>query len=160
MRIRANAKRIYKCSASRQGGFTLIELLIAVALTAVVAALAYGVLFQGLTNFTAESEEVEAQSNVRYALTYLSRQIRKGETITVDPNGANGPTLSIDTTYEYYLKDHMVCEKKDGNEIPLVAGIQSMSINKDGKRITMTITSTADSRGHAVTETMDIYLRE
>lgn len=160
MRTRKNVKRIYRCSASRQGGFTLIELLIAVALTAVVAALAYGVLFQGLTNFTAESEEVEAQSNVRYALTYLSRQIRKGESITVNPNGANGSTLCIDDTYEYYLKNNMVCEKKEENETPLVAGINSMSISMTGKNITMTITSIADSRGHTVTETMDIFLRE
>ena len=160
MRIRRNARRIYRCSASRQGGFTLIELLIAVALTAVVAALAYGVLFQGLTNFSAESEEVEAQTNVRYALTYLSRQIRKGESITVNATGTNGPTLCIDNTYEYYLTNNMVCEKKEEKETPLVAGISNMSISMADKNITITITSIADSRGHTVTETMDIFLRE
>ena len=170
MRIKATAKRIYRCSASRQGGFTLIELLIAVALTAVVAALAYGVLFQGLTNFTAESEEVEAQSNVRYALTYLSRQIRGGESVAVEAAYKTyGVALCVDAA-TYYYSNNMVYEavdadgngEPDSDPVPLVAGIGSIGISmtEPGKRLTMTITSIADSRGHTVTETMDIYLRE
>lgn len=161
MRTRKNVKRIYRSSASRQEGFTLIELLIAVALTAVVAALAYGVLFQGLVNFTAESEEVEAQSNVRYALTYLSRQIRGGENVSVEASYSSyGVALNIDGT-RYYRSGQYVCEEKpDDSPLQLVAGIGSISISQSGNRLTMTITSIADSRGHTVTETMDIYLRE
>ena len=162
MRTRKNVKRIYRSSASRQEGFTLIELLIAVAVTAVVAALAYGVLFQGLANFSAESEEVEAQSNVRYALTYLSRQIRKGTSITVeDPYGSFGKALNVDGIHYYRDGQYIYEDDPDADDpIPLVAGIGSMSIAKSGAQITMTITSIADSRGNTVTETMDIYLRE
>ena len=168
MREKANAKRIYRCSAGRQEGFTLIELLIAAALTAVVAALAYGVLFQGLMNFTAESEEVESQSNVRYGLTYLSRQIRKGDSVEVNIGYKTyGVALCIDKM-TYYYSDHMVYEavdedgdgEPDHDPVPLVAGIGSLSISKSDNRITMTITSIPDSRSHTVTETMDIFLRE
>lgn len=161
MRTRKNVKRIYRSSASRQEGFTLIELLIAVAVTAVVAALAYGVLFQGLANFSAESEEVEAQSNVRYGLTYLSREIRGGESVAVESHYATyGAALNVDGTYYYRNGGYVYKKEKDKDPTPLVAGIQSLSINKDDNRIVITITSTADSRGHTVTETMDIYLRE
>jgi prepilin-type N-terminal cleavage/methylation domain-containing protein len=161
MRQRPNAKRICRPSASKNGGFTLIEMMISMALIAVIAALAYTVLFQGISHFTAESEEVEAQSNVRYALSYLSRQIRKGESVSVvDPYNAYGAALCVDDTY-YYYHGQMVYEKRpSGSPIPLVAGIAAMNLSQSESRITMTITSIADSRGHTVTETMEIFLRE
>lgn len=146
---------------SAQAGFSLLELLVAVALIAVVAALAYGVLFQGLSNFTAESETVEAQSNVRYGLTYLSRQIRKGGTISVDDH--DGVTWLNIGNYHYYISRDKVIEQAGddaANATPLVAGIGSMSVSKNGTQVTITINSQADSRGNTVTETMDIYLRE
>ena len=156
-----NAKPIYRSSASRRGGFTLIELLIAVALIAVVAALAYGVIFQGIVNFTAESEEVEAQSNVRYALTYLSRQIRGGESVELESAYASfGTALKVDDVYYYHSGQRVYEKKPDKTASPLVAGIAGMSISQTENKITMTVSSIADSRGHTVTETMNIYLRQ
>lgn len=132
-------------------GVTLIELIIVLSILSIVSSLAYSVYYFGLKNFNTQTVNVNNQSNVRYALSIISKDIRKSDSVTVSAN-----IITIDGTIEYKLDGNVLM--KNGNN--LVIDIETFNITRAGNKMTMEITSLPNSFGNTVTLSSKIYIRE
>ncbi len=131
-------------------GVTLIELLVVLSIISIIISLAFSVFFVGTKNFSAQTANTNNQSNVRYALSIISRDIRKADSVTISEN-----TITIDA-FEYKLENN---ELLKGEQI-LATDIEDFSIEKEGNKITIEINSLANSVGNSVSLSSTIYIRE
>ncbi len=132
-------------------GVTLIELIIVIAILSIVIIMGYSVYFFGIKNFTTQTSSLNNQSNVRYAVSLISKEIRKAHTVETSSN-----ELEIDGTVKYKLENNAIMEY--GNE--LVIDIASFKVEKVGNRVILEITSIPNQNGNAVTFSSKIYIRE
>lgn len=132
-------------------GVTLIELIIVLSILSIVSSLGFSFYLYGLKNFTTQTVNVNNQSNVRYALSIISKDIRKADSVTVSAN-----IITIDGTLEYKLDGNILM--KNGNN--LVTDIETFNVTKVGNKITIEIISLPNSVGHTVTLSSEIYIRE
>lgn len=132
-------------------GVTLIELLIVLSILSIIISLAFSVIFVGTKNFSVQTANVNNQSNVRYALNIISRDIRKAESVTVSEH-----TITIDDSFEYKLENN---ELLKGEQI-LATDVETFHITKVGNKITIEINSLPNSVGQSVSLSSTIYIRK
>lgn len=141
-------------------GFTLVELMIVLALLGVVIMMGFSVLSFGYKSFNAQADNIDNQSNVRHAISDISKEIRRNSADITIPGGAksgdviSGDTIKIDGI-QYTLKENSLL--KNTNE--LVSGIESFKTSIEVNKITLKITSQA-KRGREFTLTSEIYVRK
>ena len=131
-------------------GISLIELLIGLSLITMVAAAIYGIYISGITTFSIESSNARNQINIRQAISYISKELRKSSNVEVV-----GETLIIDGS-EYELVEGVI--KKDNTD--MFFGISEFNVIKDGNKVTLRITSIPNIKGKDVTLETEIFIRE
>lgn len=131
-------------------GLSLIELVIGLALIVMVTSAIYGAYMSGITTFSIESANARNQINVRQAISYISKELRKSSNVEVD-----GETLIIDGS-EYELAEGVI--KKDNND--MFFGISEFNAVKVGNKVTLRIKSIPNIKGKDVTLETEIFIRE
>lgn len=110
-------------------GFTLIELVIVLALIGIVLSMIFSPIIFSFKNFDTQNEKSNTISNARATMDYLTRAIRKADTVeVVDGN------LSIDSKM-YKLEDRILF--KEAKKV--MEGIDELNINKVDKTINIEI---------------------
>lgn len=132
-------------------GIILVEVLSVIALISMVSILASSVHLFSQKQLIRQTSEVENQSNIRLAISTISKDLRSAQTVTVQNN-----VLTINNTDIYKLEGTIL--KKNANE--LVPNIHSFTPGKDGNKITLRIESLPGKNAASVTRTSTIYIRE
>jgi prepilin-type N-terminal cleavage/methylation domain-containing protein len=132
-------------------GLTLVELIIAMSLLAVIITMGFSVYITGVKAFNQNASTVDNQSNVRYAMSYITRQLRKAADVQV-----NGTCLIIDGVDEYHLTRNTLMK----NDNQLVTGISLFTITKNDDILQITITSIKNNAAHQFSLTSSLTLRE
>ncbi|WP_312651785.1 prepilin-type N-terminal cleavage/methylation domain-containing protein [Proteiniclasticum sp.] len=110
-------------------GFTLIELVIVLALLGIVLSMIYSPIIFSFKNFDIQNEKANIISDARATMDYLTRAIRKADTVeVVDGN------LSMDSKM-YKLEDRVLF--KEAKKV--MEGIDELNINKVDKTINIEI---------------------
>ncbi|MCB2355923.1 PilW family protein [Clostridium estertheticum] len=135
-------------------GFTLIELIIVIALLGVVILMGFSVLSFGYKSFNSQTDTTDNQSNVRYAMSDISKEIRRA-----DPTKrivmADG-IINIDEDRVIYKLQGSTLLK---NNKQFITGINELTPLIVVDKITLKITSQA-KRGREFTLTSEIYVRK
>lgn len=110
-------------------GFTLIELVIVLALLGIVLSMIFSPIIFSFKNFDIQNEKANIISDARATMDYLTRAIRKADTVeVVDGN------LSVDSKM-YKLEDRILF--KEAKKV--MEGIDELNINKVDKTINIEI---------------------
>jgi prepilin-type N-terminal cleavage/methylation domain-containing protein len=110
-------------------GFTLIELVIVLALLGIVLSMIFSPIIFSFKNFDIQNEKANIISDARATMDYLTRAIRKADTVeVVDGN------LSMDSKM-YKLEDRVLF--KEAKKV--MEGIDELNINKVDKTINIEI---------------------
>jgi prepilin-type N-terminal cleavage/methylation domain-containing protein len=110
-------------------GFTLIELVIVLALLGIVLSMIFSPIIFSFKNFDIQNEKANIISDARATMDYLTRAIRKADTVeVVDGN------LSMDSKM-YKLEDRILF--KEAKKV--MEGIDELNINKVDKTINIEI---------------------
>jgi prepilin-type N-terminal cleavage/methylation domain-containing protein len=131
-------------------GFTLVELMIVLALLSVVMMVGFSFFSYSFKSFNAQTDNIDNQSKVRYAISDVTKEIRK-------VNGLNiiiSNEMDVDGVV-YKLQGSTL--SKNGNV--LVSGIKLFKPSSVGNKITLEITS-QPKHGREFTLISEIYIRE
>lgn len=110
-------------------GFTLIELVIVLALLGIVLSMIFSPIIFSFKNFDIQNEKANIISDARATMDYLTRAIRKADTVeVVDGN------LSMDSKM-YKLEERILF--KEAKKV--MEGIDELNINKVDKTINIEI---------------------
>ena len=110
-------------------GFTLIELLLSLSLFLIILSLIFSIYAFGTSSYHKQNEEVKHTTNLRIAMGYLTREIRKSEYVNVSDN-----ILTLDSGV-YKLKDNLIV--KDGKTI--MSGIDGLIITQTDSKVEIKI---------------------
>lgn len=145
-------------------GMTLIELVVGLAVLSLATALLYMIYSTGLKQFSSESATIENQYNIRQAMSFIGREIRRADLIRVANNQLELTYLDINNNIDeiayYYLSDNTIYKKSKGTANPLVEGIAVFTYHIKGKNIELVITSLPNSVGKDFSVTSSIRIRE
>lgn len=110
-------------------GLTLIELIVALGLTVIVLLMIFPPIILSHNTFGIQNEKVNTISNARYAMDYLTRQIRKSEEIEVIEDA-----IIIDSIV-YKLENRTIFK----DDTALIHGIDDLKIRKIGRTLNIEI---------------------
>jgi prepilin-type N-terminal cleavage/methylation domain-containing protein len=131
-------------------GVTLIELIISLAILSIFISLTFSTLLFSSKSFDSQAGSIENLSNVRNAISYITREIRKSDSIDVTDN-----ILTLNGMDIYKSENNTIT--KNGNIV--ISKIHQFSIVKTGSEIDIEIVST-DGTGIAASKvTSTIYVR-
>jgi prepilin-type N-terminal cleavage/methylation domain-containing protein len=131
-------------------GVTLIELIISLAILSILISLTFSTLLFSSKSFDSQAGSIENLSNVRNAISYITREIRKSDSIDVTDN-----ILTLNGMDIYKSENNTIT--KNGNIV--ISKIHQFSIVKTGSEIDIEIVST-DGTGIAASKvTSTIYVR-
>ena len=128
-------------------GFSLIELVVVVGLLGIVLTLVFAPIVFSSKSFTVQSEKTSITSDLRYAMDYLTREIRKADVVEVVYNS----TINIDSNvYKIDNKNLM----KNGEVV--IRGIDRLDIQENSGGIKLEIFIT-DKKGveHSLSSTVN-----
>ncbi|HOB20678.1 MAG TPA: competence type IV pilus minor pilin ComGF [Candidatus Atribacteria bacterium] len=145
-------------------GMTLVELVVGLAVLSLATALLYMIYATGLKQFNSESATIDNQYNIRQAMSYIGREIRRADLIRVANNQLELTYLDVNNNVEeityYYLSDNTIYKRSNGVANPLVEGITEFTYTIDGKNIKLVITSLPNAMGKDISVTSIIRIRE
>jgi prepilin-type N-terminal cleavage/methylation domain-containing protein len=135
-----------------QKGVTLVELLAVLALVCTVMLLISNVHLFGQKQFSSQSKQVQHESNVRYAMNVITREIRTSppQTISVSNNRietSNGAFRLQGTTL---FKDDKVLEE----------GIAEFTVEQNGNEIVISMKSVPNQSDKTSSLSTNLYIRE
>jgi prepilin-type N-terminal cleavage/methylation domain-containing protein len=131
-------------------GFTLIELITALAIFSILATLTFSVLIYSNKSFNNQVSDIENLTNVRNGISYITREIRKANTIEVTNN-----ILTLDGTNVYRSENNTITK----NGTVIIPKIYQLNIVKAGSKIDIEIISTDEKGIGPSNVSSTIYLR-
>ena len=134
-------------------GFTLTELIGAIAIMGIVIIAVFSVFSFGIKNFTMQADSIDHQSNLRQAMNYITKEIRKADGESKDDNILTITKDGIDD--EYKLDGHILKKNTD----QLAQDIQSFQVETDGDKVKITITSVQGENGQSESLSSEIIIR-
>ncbi|WP_181347476.1 PilW family protein [Thalassobacillus sp. CUG 92003] len=133
-----------------QRGMTLVELLAALAVMTIVLLLMGSLSLFGQKQFMSQTNSVEDQANVRHAVSFLTKEIRGAESVSVDDH-----VLSIDND-NYQLIDGEIVR----DSTTVAQSIKTFHVVKSSNEIKINITGASQHDGDGKSLSTVIYLRE
>jgi len=142
-----------------QKGLTLLELMIALALTAVIISSALLFFGTGIGVNSTEIIRAENQTNIRFAMTYLTKELRSADSIQVNTVTDKIMITRGTDAKTYELKNHILFVIDGGTENELILDVERFDVAFDAGRkvLSITIRSNSDDRVD-VEQTIDLYL--
>lgn len=138
-------------------GVTLIELVIVLALLSFVMMIGFSVFSFGFKSFNTQTKNIDNQSNVRYAIGFITKEVRKAEWNNITVAESKKEIKINDVTYKLDTGSHVI--KKGESQLVMNIGDFYVDKDKDDTEITLIITSLTNTSGRAVTLTSKIYHR-
>lgn len=146
-------------------GYSLIELLIALALLAVVTAMGYSLYIMSVKGYAKSIDRVDVQQNVRLAASYIQKKLLSAseDEVIVIKGDESSDALIIGSEY-FDLKDTTLRVNHDyrpGSTSfnPIAEGITKFEVEKDGKRVTVSISGGEIGKGNFFPVTFEVLLR-
>jgi prepilin-type N-terminal cleavage/methylation domain-containing protein len=136
--------------SKNKSGVTLIELVVALGLFSILTLLVFSVLSFSSRSFNIQASDIENVSNVRNAVSHITNEIRKADSISISDN-----VLTIDGSDEYKLLNNSITK----NGQILFDNIEEFNIVRSGNKIDIEVASLKgrSNKGYRVTTT--IYIR-
>ena len=134
-------------------GYTLIEVLIIIVIVGIIVSLIYSLAPKSFKHFESQREKSDIISDLRLAMSYLTKEIRKSEKVEViDGNLADDGSLIIDDIN--FRLENNVFKKEDET---IVDGVKNIKVNKIESNITIVIIS-EDKKGkqHSIKSVINI----
>ncbi len=137
-------------------GFTLVEIMVAMTIFAFVLTGILLLYVNGYRSYAGTNRRIEVQENLRYAMSWMARDIRQARELAVygpDGNPADvGPTISFtlpdgkEVTYQYDAVQREVETKRSGGDTPhpIASNVSGLEFRRDPARRTVTITITGE----------------
>ncbi|NMD70524.1 prepilin-type N-terminal cleavage/methylation domain-containing protein [Bacillus sp. DNRA2] len=131
-------------------GMTLVELLSVLALLSMVLLLANSVQLFSQKQVTKQVDDIEKQTNIRIAISTLTKEIRSANTVTVQNN-----VLTVNS--DIY---QLVGNTLQKNNQSFVSKIKKFEVSKDANKITLLLEGQSTNNQNPVVRTTTIYIRE
>jgi prepilin-type N-terminal cleavage/methylation domain-containing protein len=137
---------------TNQKGITLVELLAVLALICTVMLLINNVHFFGQKQFSSQSKQVQHESNVRYAMNVITKDIRTSppQTISVANNRIETSNGAFRLQGSTLYKDDKVLEE----------GIAEFTVEQNGNEIVISMKSVPNQFDKAASLSTNLYIRE
>jgi Tfp pilus assembly protein PilW len=132
-------------------GLTIVELLAALTLLSCILLLTGSILLFGQKQMTNQSTEIQNQSNLRLALSVITKEIRKAASVTVNNN-----VLTLNDSDVYKLDSNNNLTK---NNLPIISNLQQFMIQMTGDQITITLADLPSNNLPQTTLSTTIYVR-
>lgn len=131
-------------------GFTLIEALASLTILSIIIILLGSVQVFGNKQYVNQYDFVENQTNIRYVVTLITKEIRSVNEVSVNSN-----IITIGTN-EYRLTNETIWK----NDQPIVTNIHKFDVKQNGNNISLEIESVPNNQGNAASVTTEIFLRK
>lgn len=131
-------------------GFTLIEALASLTILSIIIILLGSVQVFGNKQYVNQYDFVENQTNIRYVVTLITKEIRSVNEVSVNSN-----IITIGTN-EYRLTNETIWK----NDQPIVTNIHKFDVKQNGNKISLEIESVPNNQGNAASVTTEIFLRK
>lgn len=115
-------------SVKNSAGFTLVEIITVLALLGIILSIIFSLIFFSFNNFKMQNERTEILSDLRLAMDYLLRQMRKAELVEM----VDQATLKIDSDL-----CRIVDQSLFQGEHLVQAGIHELSVAENDNEITI-----------------------
>jgi prepilin-type N-terminal cleavage/methylation domain-containing protein len=137
---------------TNQKGVTLVELLAVLALVCTVMLLISNVHLFGQKQFSSQSKQVQHESNVRYAMNIITKEIRTSppQTISVANNRIETLNGAFRLQGSTLYKDDKVLEE----------GIAEFTVEQNGNEIVISMKSVPNQFDKAASLSTNLYIRE
>ncbi|QST00006.1 prepilin-type N-terminal cleavage/methylation domain-containing protein [Pontibacillus sp. ALD_SL1] len=139
-----------RTSLRNEKGVTLVELLAALALLGIVILLISNAHMFGQKQFVSQSAQIENESNVRYAMNVITKEVRRAETVSVSSDTLQTNSHAFELRGKNLYKGESV----------LVEDIEEFSVQEKSGKITITIKSFPNEFEKVATLSTDLYIRE
>lgn len=153
-------------------GFTLVEIMVAMTIFAFVLTGILLLYANGYRSYAGTNRRIEVQENLRYALSWMGRDIRQAVRLDVygaDGNPADvGPTIRFtlpdgkEVTYQYDAAQREVETKRSAVDTPhpIASNVSGLEFRRDpaGRTVTITITGEQWNTGPVTIHTQ-VHLR-
>jgi prepilin-type N-terminal cleavage/methylation domain-containing protein len=140
-------------------GITLIELIIAILIFSVVIALAGSFLVSGFRNYEVIGEILTGQSNTRYVMYEISKELRNASLSDITINDTN-TSINIDgVTFSYSADDLTVSRIETTGTTVIARDIAGFYVEISGETVNYSIQSTDDSAGLNSSVTLKEFTR-
>ncbi len=131
-------------------GLSFVELLAALSLLSLILLLTASIILFGQKQMTNQSTEVQNQSNLRLALSILTKEIRKAASVSVSNN-----VLTLNDTDIYKLDNNNLTK----NNLPIISNLQQFAVQMTGDQITITLADLPSNNLPQTTLSTTIYVR-
>jgi prepilin-type N-terminal cleavage/methylation domain-containing protein len=140
-----------KAAIRNENGMTLVELLAVLALLSMVTLLISNTHIFGQKQFSSQSEQIQHESNVRYTMNVITKEIRTSpQSISVANN-----TIKISNVV-FKLQNTTLYK----NDTVLEEGIEEFTVKKSGNEIMITIKSEPNQFEKTASLSTNLYIRE
>jgi prepilin-type N-terminal cleavage/methylation domain-containing protein len=137
-------------SIKNENGITLIELLVVLALLGTIIGLISSVHIFGQKQFASQSKQIQHESNVRYAMNMITKEVRSSRTIAVSNNTIQTSTSLFELKGTDLYKGDVVLEEDIGELI----------VQQSGNKISITIKSVPNQYDKISSLSTNVYIRE
>ena len=156
-------------------GFTLIELLIGMAISTMIGAVSVPTIYTLIQGTARNNSQVVSLTDVNQATVRIERDLQMAQTTSL-VDGDSVPQISVTLTWTdfsgestsepvqhtstYALTDTKLYRTYDGAQTLAAAHVSSLGFTRNGRLVTVTITSTAPEFPHrSETLVFKVYLR-
>ncbi|MCM8900914.1 prepilin-type N-terminal cleavage/methylation domain-containing protein [Caldicoprobacter algeriensis] len=148
----------------RDDGYSLIELLVALALLSVVVSMGYSLYMMSVKGYARSIDRIDIQQNVRLAASYIQKKLLNAseDEVTVEKKD-DGPDILIIGNEYFDLKgttlrvNHEWPSSASFN--PMAEGITRFEVDKNGKRVTVSISGGEVGKDNFFPVTFEVFLR-
>ncbi|NLX70597.1 MAG: prepilin-type N-terminal cleavage/methylation domain-containing protein [Clostridiales bacterium] len=150
---------------NRNKGYSLIELLIALALLSAVIALGYSMYIMSMKVYGKSVDRINTQQNVRLAASYIKKKLLNASEaeVKVDEK-VNGSSILIIGNEYFDLNGTTLRVNHDwpasSSYNPMAEGIALFEVEKDEKRIVVTIAGGEEGKDNYFSITFELLLRK
>jgi prepilin-type N-terminal cleavage/methylation domain-containing protein len=138
-------------------GITLVEVLCVLSLLSIVLLLANSLHIFGQKQLTNQSDHIAHESDIRFAMNLITKDIRGADTTTGSITVTNNVLTVLKNSNSYVYK--LVNNNLTKNNNSIITGVQQFIITQNGNQIDLTITSDPAKDGKSITLKTVIYIR-
>lgn len=139
-----------KSAFRNENGVTLVELLGALALLGIILLLISNVHIFGQKQFVNQTAQINHESNVRYAMNVITKEIRTATSVSVSNNVITTETSTFKLVGNELYQGSTVVEE----------GIEEFIVQQAGNKISIKIKSVPNQAEKVASLSTNLYIRE